>query len=173
MSFRLLVAIALVYQGVSLGQTDIYDACRQGDVGTIAKLYQQQADTVNTPNSRGDTPLILASYYGHTEAVKMLLEYKVAVGINSSNGTALMGASYKGKAAIVELLLKHNANPNVVDESGATALIMAVFTEHTEVIELLLKGGADPQFKDGTGTSAYDYAKNKKNERILQLFGAD
>ena len=67
-----------------------------------------------------------------------------------------MLASYHGHAPLVSLLLKHNADPNRLNDRGQSPLAGVVFKNEAEVIKLLLEGGADPEI--GT-PSALDSTK--------------
>jgi len=96
-------------------------------------------EDINRQKNR-DTSLILASYFGITEMVKLLLEHKdIAVNIQDSHGwTALICATYKRHAEIVKLLLEHkDIDINIQNYNGETALIIATKGEYTEIVKLL------------------------------------
>ena len=70
---------------------------------------------MNLENKRGQTALMRASYRGHTEVVKLLLERpEIDVNVQNSRGdTALMWASWNDHTEIVNLIKAHpNYNSN-------------------------------------------------------------
>ncbi|HEX8279361.1 MAG TPA: ankyrin repeat domain-containing protein, partial [Segetibacter sp.] len=81
---------------MSLDQNEIFDACRQGNVEKVEKLYEVNPDIINAEDHKGFTPLILATYNNQPAIVDFLLR-KGAV-INSYDGSdnsALMGVCFK------------------------------------------------------------------------------
>ena len=70
----------------------------------------------NLRNEKGDSLLMLASYYGHAAVVRLLLERGAAPDqANDLGQTPLAGAAFKGDGAVVALLLDHGAR---VDAGG-------------------------------------------------------
>jgi hypothetical protein len=60
--------------------------------------------------------LWIASFNGHTDVVKLLIEYHANVNSTGSNGTtALWSAARNGHTDIVKLLIQNNANVNKKD----------------------------------------------------------
>jgi len=51
---------------------DLLTAVQNGDVSGVQKALEQKAD-INTKNSKGETPLMLASGRGNEQLVKLLL----------------------------------------------------------------------------------------------------
>lgn len=81
---------------------------------------------VNVSNDKGDTPLILASWFGKTGMVNMLLAAGADVDqTNNFDSTALMAAAEEGQKFIVESLLAKGANKKRVNHKGETAFDIA------------------------------------------------
>jgi uncharacterized protein len=67
-------------------------------------------------DTRGNTPLIVASRIGHVEGASLLLRGKASVDMaNNSGETPLIVAVQNRNAALVELLMKAGANPDKTD----------------------------------------------------------
>ncbi len=124
--------------------------------------------------------LILASQEGHTEVVKLLIDYGADVNgpspkINHGN-TALITASYKGHKEVVKLLLDMGANVNTANIYGNTALIYASIENHKEVVTLLLDMGAHVNVADSKGYTTLMCASSGGHKDVVQLllgYGAD
>ena len=69
---------------------------------------------------------------------------------------------------LIEKISMH-VNVNDGDDLGITPLIYAVEACDYEMVELLLKLGADPSRKRKDGKDALTIAKEKKNEKIIEL----
>lgn len=163
----------LVFIGISSAlsaQEDVFNAARNGDTKTLAKLHSLNPDTINATNAQGYSPVILACYYNQVDLLDLLLTYKVRLNDVQNSPTALQAAAYKGFTKCVEMLLKYGANPNIVDANGTSPLIYAVQFNHQAIAQMLIKNGADVNYKDPNGFSAVDYAKNLNLADILVLF---
>jgi serine/threonine-protein phosphatase 6 regulatory ankyrin repeat subunit B len=112
---------------------------------------------------------MLASYKGHIEIAKLLLEKGASLDIQNTNGnTALIRASSYGHTEIVEILIQKGAKLDIQDINFYnTALMFASYRGHTEIVRLLVKKGADIYIEDKRGKTALDYAKNNEIKKIL------
>lgn len=147
---------------------DIFEAARTGNVEALREAL---CDTdANTPDGRGSTPLIIAAYHDHIDAVKVLLEAKPDLDIQDGMGnTALMGVCFKGYTDIGRLLLESGAAVDVLNGNGATALTFAATFGHNDLIRLLLEHGADQFQPDRFGKSPVDYAMIQENTQGYEL----
>ena len=97
------------------------DVAKTGDVDMLGKYLAIPGINVNIKNDNGDTALIVASFCGHIDVVKWLLddenrESKIDVNIRSDTGyTALMIASLRGKTEVVECLLDDENRETKID----------------------------------------------------------
>lgn len=149
------------------GQTPLTLAARQGHVGVLQIMLDwiqdQGCDTVRTllehADSEGWTALRSASWGGHKEAVKMLLEAGAEVdGCDPDGRTALRAAAWGGHEEILETLLNHGAKVDSMDHEGRTPLIAAAYMGHKEAVEILLDAGAEVDLADGDGRTALSVA---------------
>uniref|UniRef100_A0A2C9KC96 Oxysterol-binding protein n=1 Tax=Biomphalaria glabrata TaxID=6526 RepID=A0A2C9KC96_BIOGL len=138
-------------------------------------------------SNRGWTALHLASYFGHTSVVRVLLEFGADVNIlNDSGESPLHLAAYTGREEVVGLLLSHGASTKVINlqnqtpqditksqhikdmieasESSSTlqaqsAFLLAAATGNTvELSELLSNGNIDINVHDTFGNTALHLA---------------
>ena len=149
----------------------IFDHARSGDTTAFEQMLKKHPENAFLTNNQGYTPLILASYYNHIEAVRYLLETsKVDVDIQSNMGTALMASVVKNHVDLSLLLLSFGADPNLVDANGTSALHYATMFQHKALVHALIQADADPNLKDQTGRSALDYASLLNNKDIIDFF---
>lgn len=148
---------------------NVFDAAREGNVPVLENLLKV-SPTAADSTEEGSTPLLLASYYGHLEAVAFLAPRTADVDRLSSYGTALMGAAVKGHAEIIRILLNHGADPAAADRENNTALTFAAMFQHEDAARVLVEHGADPTVKNQKGFSPADYAAVHKNTVLTILF---
>ena len=55
--------------------TQVFDLARSGDTSTLEQLLEHGL-APNLRNAKGDSLLMLASYHGHLDTVRVLLQYK-------------------------------------------------------------------------------------------------
>ena len=148
----------------------IHYASRYG-LTRLANILIQAGMPLNTYSQFG-TPLELASYYGHEDLVKLLLDSGAEVDPPLPCGTnqfldgdadfitALQAAAYQGREDIVRMLLNKNADVNVVGGHFGTALQVAASSGRVEVVRLLLAANANIHAAGGfLGTATYEAAK--------------
>ncbi|MBB3104484.1 ankyrin repeat domain-containing protein [Azomonas macrocytogenes] len=137
----------------------VFDVARNGDASMLVRLLDNDLPP-NLRNHKGDTLLILASYHGHLDASRVLLEHGADPDICNDNGhTALAGSGFKGNLAMAKLLLSHGANVEAKSPDGKTALMMAAMFDRTDIVALLLQHGANPQVRDAKGITAFAAAQ--------------
>lgn len=89
----------------------MFDAARGGDVAVLSE-YLDAGAPVNLTNGAGDTLLMLASYHGHADAVKVLVERGADLDrLNDRGQSPLAGAVFKGAEAVVRALSDAGADP--------------------------------------------------------------
>lgn len=112
----------------------LHNAIEKGDINKVKELITKGAD-VNEKDL--DTPLELASYYGHADIVRLL----VSNGANL-NTSPLLLASKKGHKDIVEFLISKGMDVNSKNEHGSP-IEQSVINNHTDIAELLINNGAN------------------------------
>ena len=152
---------------------------RNGDLKSakeIEDLIQQGAD-VDVQVNKDKTALMIASYFGREDVVRILLGAGADVNIKGDDGwTALMIAVESGHKEIVEMLLDRGADVNQKNEHSTTALMIASYWGREDVVGILLEGGADVHQKDNDGETALMNASEKGYKGVVEMLlqnGAD
>lgn len=129
----------------------------------------------NEPNNEGNvqTPLQLASYYGHETTALILLDNGAKIDERDGSGrSALHYATMNSESdpeAVVRLLLAKGADPNAKDNIGKAPLLTAVNAGHEILVRLLLESGADLQSKGRYGETALLLAAQTGHDGIFKL----
>jgi len=152
----------------------LFEAARLGRTDVIPALLYGGAD-ITASDSKGHSALILASYNGQEEAIRLLLDHGAPVdqGDDGSGNTALMGVAFKGYSVIARILLDAGANPRAINRAGQTALMMASLFGHYAIVDMLLEAGADPHALDAAGNSAISVATDQGNLAMADHLAAN
>ncbi len=104
--------------------TDLLDACVTGDLDVVKRQISFGSDlNQRTTDGQNNTPLILASIFGHEEVASALVDAGADVNLQKIDGsTALHTAAIMGYPNMVEMLLKNGADDNIRNLGSATAL---------------------------------------------------
>ena len=93
-----------------------------GDIAELREAVKKDPASVNLGDANGNTPLNLAAFHGHTEAVRFLLGHGAIINKpNNQRQTALILAAKAGQKQVVDLLLHAGANPAIRDARGWNA----------------------------------------------------
>jgi ankyrin repeat protein len=113
------IAAALIDAGAEI---DVFAAAATGRLDDLRRTASP--DAINTHAYDGWTPLHLAAFFGHRDAVQLLLERGAAVHAvsrNSMGNTPLHAATAGRHSDVALLLLEHGASASAVDAGGYTA----------------------------------------------------
>lgn len=141
------------------GQSGLLLALKNDADKALAGLLTSKKINVELRNAQDESPLMLASIKGNTEAVKALLARDADV--NKTGWTPLHYAVSAGNPQqidIVRLLLENHAYIDAPSPNGTTPLMMAAQYGAMDVVQLLLQEGADPALKNQLGLSAAEFA---------------
>ena len=130
---------------------DVFEAAAVGRTERLEELLDQDPELANAWADDGFQPLGLASFFGHVDAVRLLLDRGAEVNSASRNELKVMplhsaaattdpSASYE----IARLLLKQGADPNARQQDDFTPLMAAEHRGDERLRELLVEHGATP-----------------------------
>jgi ankyrin repeat protein len=151
---------------------DVFEASALGDVETLREVLREDSMRANAFAPDGFTPLGLAAFFSHPEAVRLLLSHGTDVNAASRNGqrvAPLHSAVAGGNVEIVRELLLHGADVHARQELGFTALHGAAVEGNEEMIRLLLAHGADRAQKDDSGKTPADLARERGRGKSAEI----
>lgn len=164
---QLFFSLILFQTGFS--QTNIFDIARKGTVEELNNALLLNKKAIDSIDSRGFTPLILACYRGNMSVAIEIIQKSQLLDYASPNGTALAATVMSEKIGLTNELLKYKANPNITDSNGVSPLMLAIQFQKKEFIELFIKWGASKTMIDKSGKSVFEYAVFSKNEQLINL----
>lgn len=104
------------------GNTALHIVVQRRDLTWVRFLHERGAN-VNARNSKGESPLVLATNLGWSEGVEQLVRLGASVNeANSTGETPLIMATHRRDAEMAKVLLKAGADPRRSDNSGRSAL---------------------------------------------------
>lgn len=165
-------ALGALLERVQEDSLNLYEASALGRAARLKTILGQSRLRVNEPNAEGFTPLGLAAFFGHADAVQVLLAYGAAVDqVDKSRfgNTALDAAVAANHADVVRALLAAGASTNVRDAAHYTPLHKAAGNGNLEIARLLLEHGAEvAAVRDGGSTPLAD-AQAKGHGDVAEL----
>ena len=135
-------------------QIQALDFARTGETALLESMVRAGLP-VNLEDHSGNTLLMLATYHGHLDTSRMLLEFGANVDRrNRRNQTPLGGVAFKGYPDIAGLLLRHGAEVDADNGNGMTPLMFAEMFGRTDVADVLREGGANAKTRNRYGLTA-------------------
>lgn len=171
--FSLVTAIPAVAQKQrTLKDNDLIEAAREGNLyGIIVAM-----DSGLSVNDRGRyrvPPLVVAAESGHLDAVRLLLQKGAQIDMRAQNNQTALGAAIgRDRADIVKVLLDGGADPNRLAVDNEVPLIAAARAGNATIVKLLISAGADRYETDRTGRTAVDWAREKRDQKLITLLSS-
>lgn len=136
----------------------------------MARLLLQRGASVDAVTTQNATPLLLAAIKGHTNIIRLLLDY----GSNSQTDsflmnkyTALHWAARGGYIGSIKVLLDAGADINAKSEQGNSVLTVAVEGGHIASIRFILESKDSINTKEAI--DALHVAIRSRNLNIIEL----
>ncbi len=130
-------------------ELDVFEAAAVGRADRVRELLDQDPSLANAWADDGFQPLGLASFFGHSETARVLLEHGAEVNSASRNEMKVMplhSAAATGdpeaRFEIAKLLLEHGADPNARQQDDFTPLMAADQSGDERLAQLLAEHGA-------------------------------
>lgn len=122
-------------------QEDLWDACIVGDFEKAKESIIKGAD-VNALDTRksksGRRPLNWASFYGHSEIVKLLIDNGTNINAQNNSGfTAIHHAVENNQKDIVIQLIKAKADISIANKNGKKPKDTALMKKYNTILSLL------------------------------------
>jgi ankyrin repeat protein len=132
------------------GWSLLHRACEKGRARTVEALLNAGANC-NEMTENGSTPLLIAVVRGHTEVVKVLLQFQGVletmnehfVKTDAKKRTAFQLAADRSQTELIETMIEKGADVNRKDASLQTPLLSAIENGNLDLVRLLVKAGAD------------------------------
>ncbi|KAL2089346.1 hypothetical protein ACEWY4_014034 [Coilia grayii] len=145
----------------------LFRAVRRNLGGIITALIDNGAD-VNTQDTQGYTPLLLAAELGNVEAFNALMGKKANLEGRLSNSiTALHLAVQSGSVTITQVLLEKGVAPNITGPRDQTPLHMAALHNRPALVGLLLRAGAEVNTVTQDGHTALHLASQRGQSEVV------
>jgi len=145
-----------------------------GIVGVVSTILEMKEWDVNAYDCLGMTALTWASFRGHEEVVKKLLERE---DINPDQAdtrccrTPLSWAAENGHEGVVKMLLQRDdVNPDRASKSGRTPLSWAASNGHEGVVKMLLhRDDVNPDRASKSGRPPLSWAASNGHEGVVKM----
>lgn len=154
------------------GNTLTMIAARNANLELLDFLLRNRANALKR-NKYGDNALMLASYRGHTQAVRRLLD--AGASPDNDGWTAMHYAAFGGHGEIVTLLIDRGADLDAIAPNGQTPLMLAASAGRLDMVKMLVDADADMDLEDYEGRSALMLAVKNDHAPVaeyLRLEGA-
>jgi len=156
-------------------ELSVFEAAALGVNERVQELLTNQPDLLNAYAPDGFSPLGLASFFGHSDTVKLLIEKGADVNQPSNNAwqvQPLHSAVASRNLETVTLLLQQGADINATQQHGFTPLHTAAQHGDANMIKLLLEHKADINAVTKAGETAMDIALQCKHTEAAHMFVA-
>ncbi|KAF4448160.1 hypothetical protein F53441_8395 [Fusarium austroafricanum] len=145
---------------------------RDGQASQFDWILRSGRVNVNTPNTYGETPLLVAAGFGLQGVVRTCLDHNANINVEDAMGrTPLSLAAGFGDIKVTRMLLEAGAVVDAKDNMGRTPLSIAVYNRNEDIVRLLLEFGADINTTNKKDQTLLDNATGTKIADLLRGFG--
>ena len=155
-------------------ELDLFEAAALGRTELVGKLVGRSKRRAGAYSSDGFTPLHLAAFFGHADAVVLLLDRGAEIDARSKNTrlrsvTPLHSAAAGHRTEAALLLLDRGADPNAEQPGGWTPLHQAAANGDIVLCKALLEHGAKRAQMSDDRTRPLDFAIENRHHEVVRL----
>jgi ankyrin repeat protein len=153
-------------------QVGVFAAAAKGQTDELRSLVEKDPALINAYSPEGFTPLGLAAFFGHAEAVDALLAAGADANLASRESMKmppLGSAMAVERNDIARTLIEHGANVNGKAVNDLTALHTAAARGNLEAAKLLLDHGADINSTSTDGKTPMSYAEEHNHPEMVEF----
>jgi ankyrin repeat protein len=149
----------------------LYTAIENGDFNEVKLLLSIKKYNIHDKNKDGNSCILIASKYGHTNIIELLYLYGAKINDRGIGWhSSIYIASNNGNLSVIKTLLAKGAN---IDDRAYldydTCLMVACKKCHFNVVEFLLSNGANINCLDRNNKSVIFYASIGGDIKILNI----
>ncbi len=151
---------------------DLFNASDKGDTAKMRDAIDKGADLEwKNKDYYYYTPLIVASTWGRTESVRLLLNEGADVNNTDRDGqTALYLACWNSHEEVIRILLGNGADVENTNVNQFTPLILTAGHNHSSsIVRLLLEAGAEIDRVGVGGKTALEWARQQERCEVVQI----
>ncbi len=144
-----------------------YEACALGDLETVRRLVREDRSVLHQYSSDGYAPLGFATFFGHSDVDRYLLEQGADVNAPARNPqrvSAVHAAAAVCDREMLALLLERGADPNARQQMEYTPMHTAAARGDQDAAKLLMRYGADPHVRGTDGKTPAAVAREHKQD---------
>ncbi len=162
------VARLLAGRGAHCG---FFESCALGDLEGVRRMIAADPSLLRTHSSDGYAPVGFATFFGHWEIDRFLIEQGADVNAQATNPQRV-GAVHAAAAAcnheMLKLLLSRGADPNARQQLDYTPLHTAAGRGDVAMATLLMMHGADREARGTDGKSPAAVARDHGHEAFAE-----
>ncbi len=150
----------------------IHSYASKGDIKNIQKIIKEEGkQSLNSRDSRGNTPLMMAAYKGQQETVDFLVKQGANINLVNKDGENILFSAAIGNRPILfkNLAGKYPKLAKKSDYNRITPYMRAALSDFPAIYFVNLK---DKTFyaKDAEGNDILAWAVGGGNEEVVQLY---
>lgn len=154
---------------------DFVSACVLGDEKKVRTMLDQKPSRANEMSMDGGLPLCLASAFGRSSVVKLLLDKGARVNDRSDafdHVAPIHAAAFGRDIKCLKLLIDYGADVNATQDGSFTPLMEAANNGDLAIVKLLVSRGAKVDAKNDDGRTALDLAVSSKRTSVVRYLTA-
>ncbi|XP_028400030.1 ankyrin repeat domain-containing protein 49-like isoform X2 [Dendronephthya gigantea] len=147
-------------------------AAEKGRVDSVLKMLEKNESLINCKDFDGYSALHRASYNGHVDMVKVLLNHGADIcSLTENMWQPLHCACRWDQTEVASVLLQNHADINAQTSGGQTPLhLAATYTRDNSLLQVLLTDKKlDPKIVNCQNETALDLAKRSGKEALFEL----